>query len=72
MDPETGRIDDLTLGEVVNDFIKDHQSLIVMSGKSLPADSASPSSARMTKEEWNKLPNATEKKKHLAEMMQNS
>jgi len=71
IDPDNSQVDDLTLNEVVNDFLKDHPNLVVADGKKLPADNAAASGGAMSLEDWKKLPTAELKRKHYDEVYQN-
>lgn len=68
IDPETNIIDEKTVQDVASLFVKEHSSLIEVSGKNpLPNDSGKPGST-LKYEDWVKLP-LKEKKDRLKEVV---
>ena len=69
IDPETGMVDESSVDNAVNLFIKEHHQLLDTKRVSMPSDSPNGSS-KLTYEEWSKLP-AKEKRKRLNEVYNN-
>jgi predicted RNase H-like nuclease (RuvC/YqgF family) len=71
VNPETGKIDEISLKEAADNFIESHKELIDFgSTANLPNSSASgKASGKLTYEQWQKLPTVAEKKKRMKDVI---
>lgn len=70
IDPDTGIADDRSIEEIANSFVESYPEVIATKdGPGLPADAARKGTSGLSLAEWKALPNSTEMKKRLGDVV---